>query len=97
MKTINTGGPVHPCKWRNEGDTNAIAPDGQVVPPEASVNLTGISMRDHFAGQALKGMLSASREFTIEAEGNREANTWVDFAKCAYEAADAMLAARGAA
>lgn len=57
----------------------------------------GMSLRDHFAGKALQGMLANPEDFTIESEDNRRANNWDDFAKCAYEAADAMIRARGAA
>ncbi len=44
----------------------------------------GISLRDHFAAQALRGLLSSGCAFT-----------WEECAVRAYEIADAMLERRG--
>lgn len=53
----------------------------------STTETTGISLRDHFAGLAMQGLLSADTE-------NRWSDT--DCAKFAYLQADAMLKARGA-
>ena len=51
----------------------------------------GMSLRDWFAGQALNGMLSYSRN---DAGGSWYSTSETDAARAAYEYADAMLAAR---
>lgn len=56
---------------------------------EANLNGTmGMSLRDWFAGQALAGMSAISDEDGDIIMG------WTDMAKAAFNAADAMLAAR---
>ncbi len=85
MSVRDDGGPAFPAPELGEmqfGDRTAYS---------------GMSLRDHFAGLALQGMLANPEDFTIESEGDRLADNWADFAKCAYEAADAMIRARGAA
>lgn len=49
MANLKDGGPAFPCSFRNEGDRNVSAPDGQVVPPGGEVALRGTSLRDYFA------------------------------------------------
>lgn len=52
----------------------------------ANMNGTmGMTLRDYFAGQALGG---------INANVSWDENGWMDRAKAAYSAADAMLASR---
>lgn len=69
----NDGGPVFPTEWRNDGDRNASAPDGEVVPPGGSVMLPGMSLRAWLAGQALIGELASQSDDS----------PWTDKAKCA--------------
>ena len=54
---------------------------------------TGMSLRDWFAGKALVGMMSADPEWARLCRTDRPSSA-EDFAKCAYEQADAMIAAR---
>lgn len=82
--TTNTGGPAFPTVWRNEGEFNAFAPDGQVVAPGESVALHGVTVRDYFAIRALSGLVVNGENF----EPSR-------LASFCYELADAMLRARG--
>lgn len=67
---INDGGPAFPV-------TAEQSPSGQFA-------LSGMSLRDWFAGQALAGMMACTDCSGTEAE----------FAASAYRNADAMLAAR---
>lgn len=74
---INDGGPVHPI----------VETNGQGQP---ELTHTGMSLRDHFAGQALLGILSANEDKS-EMAGLHEV-----IAKGCYVWADAMLKARSA-
>lgn len=56
----------------------------------------GMSLRDWFAGQALQGAL-ASETSSYRwpfADGERASEDWKNIARFAYDAADAMIAAR---
>lgn len=75
MSKIKNGGPAFPC----EGPFN----------PDSSKTVfayPGMSLRDWFAGQALRAI--------IEADGIQYASNVKAHATFAYEQADAMLAAR---
>ena len=72
--TINDGGPAFPV------DHQFISP--KATPEELRI-ACGISVRDHFASQALAGLLVGHYP-----------SVPLDFAIKAYEIADAMLAAR---
>lgn len=84
MSKINDGGPAHP--------TLVFARDGK------SKNFReqrwpGLSLRDHFAGQALNGMLAHATRYRPY-EKDRGLHWHEAIAIEAYELADAMLAAR---
>lgn len=75
--SLDDGGPAHPVRLPTP-DAPRINGD----PPPTELN-TGMSLRDHFAGLALQGLLAS------QVEASRE-----QFAEYAYKAADAMLIAR---
>jgi hypothetical protein len=79
-KIIDDGGPVYPS--------------AQPHCPDGSWNQTyepGVTLRDHFAGQAMPAIISGWIE-SIPAPGE----TWDGMiARLAYEVADAMIRARG--
>ncbi|MFC6487318.1 hypothetical protein [Nitratireductor sp. GCM10026969] len=77
MSNIGDGGQAFPI---------AVQPDFQFAEP-------GMSLRDHFAGQALAGIY-ASKWFTDHASSDLSDDIQVAAAKRAYRAADAMLAVR---
>ena len=56
--------------------------------------VTGITLRDWFAAQALQGFLSQSQEY-LEACRNADESFYPYMAEGAYMMADAMLKARG--
>ena len=51
-------------------------------------------MRDYFAAKAMHGLISSARDFTADDEASAPMKSWDDYAKGAYQIADAMLAAR---
>ena len=76
---VNTGGPAHPfLTWQN--------PQGFCI---GSLH-EGLTIRDHFAGQALQGFaqVSMSSDWPYSPDA---------MAKEAYSWADSMIAARGEA
>lgn len=76
------GGPAFPATWKNPDDENAeFGPDGQLVPPGDTHQITGMTLRQWYAGQAMIGVLA-----------NRDVINRPAVAKVAYELADAMLA-----
>ncbi len=85
MDSSKDGGPAFPFEWRNTGDYNASAPNGEVVPPCRYVNLPGMTLRDYFAAAALQGILANQVD---------EIGTGSDMANLAYQMADIMLAER---
>jgi hypothetical protein len=48
--------PAYPTPWHNDGDLNASAPNGEVVPPQGTILLYGVSLREHFAAMALNSV-----------------------------------------
>ena len=84
MDKPEDGGPAYPqpIVTDNEGTISSV---GEYSPTE-----TGMTLRDHFAGEALKGMLEADPHWYRETDANRM-TTAADFARCAYLQADAML------
>jgi hypothetical protein len=90
---IENGGPAFPTTFRNTGDLNTSAPDGEVVPPGGDHHLLGMSLRDYFAAQALPAVI----DFESAAEsggGVRCIFSDAAVARGAYAIADAMLAER---
>jgi len=86
VKPINDGGPafpVIPSEYEVEKSFNMwkVSASDDELP-------TGMSLRDHFAGQALTGMLAHKDAFL---------NTEVVVARWAYRFADAMIAERAKA
>lgn len=75
------GGPAYPVECNYEG--GRLTGGMQTGPCTGWV--TGVSVRDWFAGKALQGMLASDRFIEDPPEKT---------AKCAYMYADAMLAAR---
>lgn len=82
----NTGGPAFPCMWENNGERNALAPNGEVVPPGASIMLPGMTLRDYFAAKAM--------ESDLIYQGLEGRDDLQHVAAMAYEMADAMLKER---
>jgi hypothetical protein len=77
---MKDGGPAFPCnervsEYRDGRYEDVIVPMG------------GMSLRDHFAGQALSGLLASTHP-------DHSAPTWEAYAACAYGHADAMLSER---
>jgi hypothetical protein len=81
MSERDNGGPAFPVKFINDGDMNETAPDGTVVAPGFSAQMSGMTLRDYFAAKAMQ-VLFTRMESDVHA------------ALRAYEIADAMLDAR---
>ena len=73
----NDGGPAFPVQ-------TLVTPTGEVMPVTVYHDVTGMSLRDWFAGQALVGLLSLDRPDA----------SIVNVAYTSYRFADAMLEAR---
>lgn len=82
---MDNSGPAFPSRWTNEDSCNRMSPDGQVVPPEYTVTIPGMSLRDWFATNALPFCL---REFGGNSDDMKQ------YAEAAYQIADAMLKER---
>lgn len=83
-KKSDDGGPAYPHGYSAQANSTP-----------------GMSLRDWFAGQALNGAWAGGNNDSIQlAEGQTVDDAifahWLDVARCAYIAADAMLAARKA-
>lgn len=72
----NDGGPAFPFMYDVENESNMV--------PH-----TGMSLRDHFAGLAMQGLISATN-----AEGEWTSPADIQLGERAYRVADAMLKAR---
>lgn len=76
------GGPAFPCHTNPRPGHLTDAPQG-------------MTLRDYFAGKAMEGMLAHATRYRPRADAPED---WhVAIAEEAYELADAMLRARGAA
>ena len=85
MSMCDDGGPVFPVNY----DHQTFQPK---TTDEARRLMTGISLRDHFAGQALIGLLSNPKlQPEILKQGGAHGG-WIETS--AYAWADAMLQAR---
>ena len=76
-----TGGPAFPCHGVE------YTMNGQQLRTEGT--WPGMSLRDWFAGMALQGILTCEQ---VHVTTNQSSNE--ELSSCAYELADAMLAAR---
>ena len=77
------GGPAFPCYLHPSQDTTGL--------------MSGMTLRDYFAGQALAGLLPAINSATINCDlppGYKNMTDEELLAEQAYELADAMLKAR---
>jgi hypothetical protein len=74
--------PIHPCGFVNESDRNASAPDGTVVAPGGLHAMTGMTLREYYAGLAMQGLLARS-----------DPTPYSLIAQWAVQDADALLAA----
>lgn len=63
-------------------------------PPISPTTTERISLRDHFAGLALQGIISNKEELGECMDDENSENAWEAVAKYAYMYADAMLKAR---
>jgi hypothetical protein len=87
MSARDDGGPAFPEPWTNDGDRNATAPDGQLVPPQSTVHMRGMSLRDYFAAHSLPLIV-------MWAPLKNDPESVSEGATLAYQFADAMLEAR---
>ncbi|MDX3973252.1 hypothetical protein [Shinella sp.] len=87
-KIFEDGGPAAPCS--NEQFTHGN--------PSVGEAWSGMSLRDWFAGQAMNGAWSQPNEAVHIEPGQTLDDAiyahWLEVAKAAYIAADAMIAAR---
>lgn len=92
MKTINDGGPAFPVPsvaWKEKGE-DCVA-----------IGTRGMTLRDYFGGQALAALINqlantSKADKEMKKLGMCEGQFDRLCAKCAYDYADAMLAAREA-
>jgi hypothetical protein len=82
---MNDGEPAFPGPWKNDGDGNARAPDGQLVPPDWTVHMQGMTLRDYFAAKAMQALINPK---------GQDFDRIDEVPKYAYQIADAMLEAR---
>lgn len=54
----------------------------------------GMTLRDYFAAKAMQGLLASARDFTADEDASKPITSWDDYARGAYQMADAMLKAR---
>lgn len=86
----DTGGPAFPSMTLHEQVTMAH----HQLPTYLSQAFPGMSLRDHFAGLAMQGMLASNAQGMLHAGGKQEPAKLMVAA--AFEIADAMLKAREA-
>ncbi len=87
------GGPAFPGPFEHMSDVVQFAPDGQLVPPGDRVYMTGMSLRDWFAGMAMQGQMSM-KGVHVDGEPLSIPKHATLLASTSYAMADAMLAAR---
>lgn len=93
---LQDGGPFHSVEVYNDTD-EAVVVLGIVGDPDTRTQFTGITMRQHFAGQAMQGMVSSivrGEEYDrmrhwAQLEG-LTVSQWI--ARDSFKQADAMLA-----
>jgi hypothetical protein len=51
--------PVFPSTFHNFSDRNEFAPDGQLIPPRSSAQVTGMTLRQLYAANAMQGYLAS--------------------------------------
>lgn len=90
MSKINDGGPAFPI------GTTSVDNNGQPLRPYEMEPLSGMSLRDWFAGQMLCGLGAAFANMVADDGATAAAMTPAakGMAVVAYEFADAMLAER---
>lgn len=97
MSEKDNGGPAFPVRVDNN-DPTPMEVLGVRIKPGQYAQFGGMTMRDHFAGLALQGMLANSGGPIQRNEQSAWALTnctFDDVSEFAYEFADAMLKARG--
>lgn len=66
------------------------------VEPSGGCSVThGMSLRDYFAAKALAALILVADQYTADPQTSAPIDGWDDLASAAYQASDAMLAARG--
>ncbi len=73
--------PIHP-------ESMAVDPHGNVYKSENYINLSGLTIRQHFAAMAMQGMLTCRNGFSGNEHGEAD-----NLAKCAVIQADALIEA----
>ena len=88
--TKETGGPAFPTRCSNQTDEPIEGFDNNPIPAHHDVVYAGLSIRDHFAGLAMQGMLANPNQdyapLTLTSQQS--------VVEGAYEMADAMLQER---
>jgi len=84
-KKIDTGGPAFPFEYHNKTGTRQPGFfDTGILPPGASQQFAGLSLRDYFAAKAMQALVHEQHT----------AEMITVMAMTAYDYADAMLEAR---
>lgn len=101
MAVRDNGGSAFPRShmWHNDTDTNAIAPNGVVVPPFGVAHIfdPGMTLRDHFAEKAMQSIYERAMVEAAAGSGLFSDPDWrLGLALDAYAMADAMIKARAA-
>lgn len=90
MSKIDNGGPAFPVHFQNTALVPIDGFGGEEIEPGCQVQYRGMSLMDHFAGQAVIGlMLNAKRNPISDEEIEWLANT-------SFRVADAMIRVRKA-
>ena len=78
-----TGGPAFPYTWVRDG--------------KPATEVSGMTLRDHFAGLAMQGIVAGAVTANFKGESNEDEDEYENdaVAESAYMMADAMLKARG--
>ena len=77
--------PAFPVTLLNKHEEEAKDPFGYAVPANGGVTYTGLTALDYFAGEALKGLLSADTSFDLSAS---------TLSRMSYQLAVAMMEER---
>ena len=84
-----TGGPAFPTQINNSGITPIKGFNGEEIKPQTFSAYPGMNLRDYFAAKAVAGF--AANPSMIDSNDSKAIAYMAD---CAYQVADAMLAAR---